>query len=195
MKRSIATLAAILGFALSPATQAGVFTISSPNALNSSSIVLDIANNDGFDLLKVTFDLSTTTSNAPGNPPLTFGGAFGLSGPPSGTATVFGVLNSTEFGFDFTDFNDGESFSFSWDPDIATDVDYGAVVGEMEGMGITLVTSGGTVSGALGLGVIENQTVLIAIIESPAAVPEPGAIALLGIGLAGLGFARRRKLA
>lgn len=102
------------------------------------------------------------------------------------------MLGSTTFGFDFTGFNTGESFSFSWDPDIASDADYGAVLGEQEGMGITLLTSGGTVSGSLAVIGIGAEQSLQAVIESPTGVPEPGTLALLGIALGVIGFARRR---
>ncbi|MCC6610766.1 MAG: PEP-CTERM sorting domain-containing protein [Burkholderiales bacterium] len=192
MNRFALTFAAILGFASSSIASAGVFNVTAPGPLSSTDISLRIDNDDGFDLLKVTFDLSTTKSFASGNPPLTFGGIVSTTPPAGGTATVFGTLQSTSFGFDFTSFNNGEWFSFSWDPDIATDSSYGAVVSEMAGMGIELVTSGGTVSGTLR--VDSDRLGLVATIDSPTGVPEPGTVGLLGIGAALLGLARRRRI-
>ncbi len=132
---------------LAAPAMAGIFTITNPGPADSFSFDVTILNDDGFDLTKVTFDLSTTTSFASGSPPLVFGGSGSTSGPPGGTATPFGASGASTFGFEFAGFNTGESFSFSWDPDIATDSGYGAVVEEAIGMGVTLVTTGGTVSG------------------------------------------------
>ena len=115
---------------------------------------------------------------------------FNVIPPPGGTATFF-QNTDTLFGFDFTGFNNGETFSFDWDPDIAGDLDYGARVIEQVGTLITLVTAGGTVSGTLQIDPVQDN--LVAVIESPATgVPEPGSLALLGAALAGFAFARRR---
>ncbi len=186
MRRGAVALGVGLAFATVSATAtAGVFSITAAGPLTSSDINLSILNNDGFDLLKVTFDLSTTSK------PLVFGGSFNLSGPAGGAATGFGVQNDSLWGFEFTGFNSGESFSFSWDPDIASNDSYGATVGEQDGMGITLETSGGTVSGKL---VIVNNDHLEAIIASPVSEPETTALIAVGLGFAGL-VGRRRKRA
>jgi hypothetical protein len=134
----------------------------------------------------VTFDTSGTVSIGDGTP-LIFGGIVGTpTDPAGGTSAVFGALGGTSFGFDFTSFNNGESFSFAWDPDIASNAGYGAIISELAGTLVTLDTTGGTVMGALGI--VGDQ--LIVVIASPA--PEPGSLALVGLGILALAALRRR---
>ena len=175
----------ILSSIVTAALSAGTFTVTSPGPLTSTSIGVNIANNDGFDLLKVTFGLAGTTSSAAGSPPLVIGGHFSESGPPAGTFSYFqntasggGFLN---FGYTFTGFNTGESFSFSWDPDIATDGSYGATVSELDGINVLLETSGGTVNGVMRR---DRQGNVSATIDSP--IPEPASLMMMGGGLLGL---------
>jgi hypothetical protein len=176
-----------LGLVSLPAS-AGFFTVTSPGPLDGFEIRIQIDNADGFDLLRATFDLSGTEAAAPGMQTLTIEPPpFNVVDPPGGTATFF-QISDTVFGFDFTGFNDGETFSFDWDPDIAGDIDYSATVVEQVGMLITLDVAGATVGGTLQID--SDGFGLIAVIASP--VPEPASLVLLGAALAGLALARRR---
>lgn len=187
MRKLLSLLSLALGVLAASAASAGTFTIFNAGPAGTFNFNVDVRNDDGFDLSKITFDLSGTVALVGGGP-LVFDSAFGITPPPGGTATVFGVSGGTTFGFDFTGFNTSETFAFSWDPDIAGDPGYGAVLSEADGTIVTLVTSGGTVSGTMHLNARGD---LVAVIDSP--VPAPGTLALAGLALVGLGLARRAR--
>lgn len=188
MKKLLVSLSLGLGVLAATPAFAGSFLIFNAGPANTTNFSVNVANNDGFDLTKITFDLTNTEAAAAGTQTLVFGGSFGLVPPPGGTAVGFGVQDSLTFGFNFTSFNTGEDFDFSWDPDILGNASYGAILSEAVGTIVTLVTTGGTVSGVLALDRTGN---LVAEIASP--VPEPTSLALVVVALCGLGVARRAR--
>ena len=189
MIRSMALLAATAVI-----LSAGTFTVTTAGPLNSTSITTTIQNDDGFDLLRVTFGLAGTTAIPGGQLVIDNFGHFGEVGPPGGTFAYFQAAplggGFSTFGYDFTGFNTGETFSFAWDPDRPADASYNAIVSETMGMSVTLLTSGGTVSGTMQI-VGPN---VVAVIDSPSSVPEPTTFLLMGAGLVGLASRRFLKM-
>lgn len=170
---------------------AGTLTVMTAGPLGSFAINTSIANNDGFDLLEVIFDLSGTTTSTGEQLVIDDSGVFGVNPPAGGTATYFqadplGGGFST-FGFNFTSFNDGDSFLFSWDPDVPSNNDYSAVVSETAGIKVTLGTSGGAVTGVMQI--VDSN--VIATVTSP--IPEPTSLVLLGSGLLALALVSRHS--
>ena len=171
----------------------GNFLVINPGPLNSFSIDTSIYNYDTFDLLRADFDSSGTTALGGGGGPLVIDGSpWAVTGPAGGTAT-FTPVSSTHWYFSFTSFNFGDSFSYSWDPDTASDGGYGATVAELAGMSVMLTTTGGVVNGTMSLfGVGTDVASVRADIASPTGVPEPATMFLLGFGLVGLWGARKK---
>lgn len=119
------------------------------------------------------------------------GGIFAYDPEANGTSSLFGAVGSTVFGFDFTGFDPLNVFTFSWDPDVASNGGYGAVVAELAGTVITasvrfsadeVLTYSGTM-GVVGHDVAANLV----------PVPEPETYAMLLAGLGVLGFAGYRR--
>lgn len=121
--------------------------------------------------------------------------------PSAGTSlTVSDIVSFNLFGLDFLTGNQSDTDSVSF---VADDViGFVALVGGVNqfcynvsgstcagGDFDTIVGESGIATGASGHGPAEFTR------SVPVSVPEPGTLALLGIGLAGMGLARRRKAA
>ena len=123
------------------------------------------------------------------------GGSFIYDPSANGTSSLFGAVGSTVFGFDFTGFDPLDVFQFSWDPDVASNGGYGAVVAELAGTVITASVrfDGGdvlTYSGTMG---IVGHDVAANLVPVPE--PETYAMLLAGLGLLGFVGSRRKQAA
>ncbi|QOJ24872.1 MAG: PEP-CTERM sorting domain-containing protein [Gammaproteobacteria bacterium] len=202
--KSATQVAAALGFSMllsgvSYASPAGSITVTNPGPLGSFSINTAAFDGTSGQIEKLTFDLSGTHCTDGGScilgESLVFGGSGGgtfiFDPAANGTSSLFGAVGSTVFGFDFTGFDSLDVFQFSWDPDVASNGGYGAIVAELAGTVITasvrfadssvLVYSG--TMGIVGPDVAANLV----------PVPEPETYAMLLAGLGVLGFAGYRR--
>ena len=201
-------VAAALGLSVllsgvSYASPAGSITVTNPGPLGSFSINTAAFDGTSGQIEKLTFDLSGTHCTDGGScvlgESLVFGGASGGSfvydPEANGTSSVFGAVGSTIFGFDFTGFDPLNVFVFSWDPDVASNGGYGAIVAELAGTVITasvrfsadeVLTYSGTM-GIVGHDVAANLV--------PVPEPETYAMLLAGLGLIGFAGYRRKQAA
>lgn len=197
-------VAAVFGLSMllsgvSYASPAGSITVTNPGPLGSFSFNTAAFDGASGRIEKLTFDLSGTHCVDGGScilgESLVFGGSgggsFAYDPEANGTSSLFGAVGSTIFGFDFTGFDPLNVFAFSWDPDVASNGGYGAIVAELAGTVITASVrfDGGTVltySGTMG---IVGPDVAANLVP----VPEPETYAMLLAGLGLIGFAGYRR--
>lgn len=202
--KSATQVAAALGLSVllsgvSHASPSGSITVTNPGPLGSFSINTAAFDGTSGQIEKLTFDLSGTHCVDGGScilgESLVFGGSsggiFAYDPEANGTSSLFGAVGSTVFGFDFTGFDPLNVFAFSWDPDVASNDGYGAVVAELAGTVITASVrfDGGevlTYSGTMG---IVGHDVAANLVP----VPEPETYAMLLAGLGLLGFVGYRR--
>jgi len=153
---------------------------------------------------EIKFDLSGTVCGGGGcgSIPLTFGGivgtpAFLLDLGAIGSATSFGSVGSSVFGFTFSGFNTFDVFRFGWDPDTAADGLYGATVADLVGTVITAMVSFPndtflSYSGTMGI-VGPDVSANLSPTTNVTPVPEPEIYAMLAAGLGLMGFVGRRR--
>ncbi|MDV6348331.1 PEP-CTERM sorting domain-containing protein [Nitrosomonas sp. Is35] len=201
-------VAAALGLSVllsgvSYASPAGSITVTNPGPLGSFSINTAAFDGTSGQIEKLTFNLSGTHCIDGGScilgESLVFGGSgggsFAYDPEANGTSSLFGAVGSTVFGFDFTGFDPLNVFVFSWDPDVASNGGYGAIVAELAGTVITasvrfsadeVLTYSGTM-GIVGHDVAANLV--------PVPEPETYAMLLAGLGLIGFAGYRRKQAA
>lgn len=185
---------------VSYASPAGLITtVTNPGPLGSFSINTAAFDGTSGQIEKLAFDLSGTHCTDGGScilgESLVFGGSGGrifiYDPAANGTSSLFGAVGSTVFGFDFTGYDPLDVLLFTWDPDVASNGGYGAVVGELAGTVITASVrfDGGevlTYSGTMG---VVGHDVAANLIP----VPEPETYAMLLASLGILGFAGYRR--
>lgn len=201
-------VAAALGLSVllsgvSYASPAGSITVTNPGPLGSFSINTAAFDGTSGVIEKLTFDLSGTHCLDGGScvlgESLVFGGSgggtFAYDPEANGTSSLFGAVGATVFGFDFTGFDPLNVFTFSWDPDVASNGGYGAVVAELAGTVITASVrfAGGDVLTYAGTMGIVGPDVAANLVPVPE--PETYAMLLAGLGLIGFAGYRRKQAA
>lgn len=167
---------------LTATANAGVITVS--NSASDFSILTSVENNYGL-VSSMTFDFSNTHTSD-GSYTVIDGSPFSVSAP-FGTA-VFVPTSPSLFGFNFTGFGAGNTFSFGWDPDSAINGSYGATGNpDFVGAVVTAVTDSGVLKGTIAY----NGRDLV--FANLAPVPEPETYAMLLAGLGILGATARRQ--
>lgn len=199
VKQVVATLGLSVLFGGVAYASSGSITVTNPGPLNSFSINTAVFNGTSGQIDSLTFDLSGTHCLDGGScilgESLVFGGSGGgifiYDPEANGTSASFGAVGATVFGFNYTGNDPLNVFAFSWDPDVASNGGYGAVVAELAGTKITASVrfdGGSTVlyagtMGAVGPDVAANLV----------PVPEPATYAMLLAGLGVIGALARRK--
>lgn len=166
---------------LTATANAGGITVSNP--ASGFAISTSVFNDYGL-VSSMTFDFSNTHT--------TDGSYTVIDGTPSfsaafGSAT-FIPTSPAIFGFNFTGFGAGNTFSFTWDPDSANDGSYGATGNpDFVGAVVTAVTDSGVLKGTIAY---DGRDLVFA---NLAPVPEPETYAMLLAGLGILGATARRQ--
>ena len=186
--KSLIAAAGLAAAGLAHAAPPGSIFVAEPGA-DGFAINTQVFNGSSYDILKLTFDFTGTTTTDGGSIVIdTDGnGLLSFAGPDGGTATFFG--SGSVFGFDFTSFNNFDTFKFAWDPDSTKSASYGATGLDFIGAKVTAVTSNGIYSG-----VFERVGTTLDVSAALAPIPEPQTYALVLGGLLTVGaLARRRR--
>lgn len=175
-----------LAFGCAQAFAAGSILVSEPGA-DGFNIQTGAFNGSSYEITRLVFDFSNTQT-ADGSYLVIDGTPDIVTNPANGSAAFFG--SGAVFGFDFTSFNTFETFEFSWDPDSATDGNYGATFKDFVGGIVTAYTTNGLYSGSFQL--VGNGPDVAAAL-SPVPEPVSSATFFAGLGVLGLIAARRRS--
>ena len=183
----VALMALALACMASPASAA--YQVYTAGPLSTFSIDFFISNGGPGTIPRIEYDLTDTKSLAAGNPPLTIQSPIasqsGVTASPFYSNLAAPPDEYYGFGFDFTGFTSGNTFTFNWDPDIASDRGFGGIMGELSGSKVTLFTDGGTIAGVL----LPDERQFRLEMQ---AVPVPGTLLLFGPGLAFLAALKRK---
>lgn len=137
-------------------------------------------NTQGDQIYASAFAFTAGAIRAGSAPASNTAGALNGSIDNSTVDEAFATLNSVDasyFGPGSISLGDGGSLTAFFDPAIAINSSLFVITGEV------------------GTQVGESITGLIEVSDTPSSVPEPASLALLGLGLAGFGFSRRKKAA
>lgn len=186
---SILTVVGVVGVAtpVHAVPTPGFYQVTALGPLDDTVFEMLIENSGHFPIEVIVFNLFPTEADAPGHQHLTIDGApFDVINNTGGAANFVPVADDF-WAFEFTSFDPGDSFQFSWDADIPGDSDYAAIVREQVGMQISQVSGQGGNSGNLA---IEGDHLVLRMVSTPFVQPEPTTLLLLGSGL--IALLRRR---
>lgn len=201
--KSMKRIALAFGFAMllsgvSYAGASGSIFVKNLGPLNSFTIDIANVNRTGGLIKNLVFDLSGTQCGGAGCIPgesLVFGGLqdsdFVHDQAGNGVSSLFGVNNALQFGFNFTGYDPLDKFQFLWDPDVASNGDYAAIVSNLIGIVITASVVFPDNSTLIYSGTMAAVGSDVAVNLLP--VPEPKVYVMLFVGLCLFGFIRYRS--